>query len=266
MRVSKVTPHWVEVSTDFSTELHSFFSHFNPQEPTENIQTLEKATLKATLAESCPKAHGVEAGHAANVAMPWPVPESSIFCGTIWEHFLRTCWNQSISPCFHRERHVLCFFPRKIQQKRRETSLSRWRRLLRAWGKRSRSWPEFFWRKVKSVNIWVIGSQEALNHQKVSMLFKLQKHLKVCKKSTSQSNLHTAPFQDSPFRPARFFSTPLIKCMLQSCSSSLSASSTSVFCYPKWWSGSATTLWIYLSCWTRSLIWKASIFFGGEIE
>lgn len=55
----------------------------------------------------------------------------------------------------------------------------------------------------KSVNIWGIGSQEALNHQNISMLFKLQKHLKVCKKSTSQSNLHTAPFQDSPFRPAR---------------------------------------------------------------
>ena len=37
----------------------------------------------------------------------------SIFCSTIWERFLRTCWNQSISPCFHRERHVLCFFPPK---------------------------------------------------------------------------------------------------------------------------------------------------------
>lgn len=160
----------------------------------------------------------------------------------------------------------LFFFPRKIHQKRRETSLSRWRRLLRAWGKRSRSWPEFFCGKVKSVDIWVIGSQEALNHQKISMLFKLQKHLKVCKKSTSQSNLHTAPFQDSPFRPARFFSAPLIKSMLQSCFSNLSASSTSVFCYPKWWSGSATTLWIYLSCWMGSLIWKASIFWGVKLS
>ena len=121
--------------------------------------------------------------------------------------FENTSWEpveiNPFHPVFTVKDMFFVFFPRKIQQKRRETSLSRWRRLLRAWGKRSRSWPEFFWRKVKSVNIWVIGSQEALNHQNISMLFKLQKHLKVCKKSTSQSNLHTAPFQDSPFRPAR---------------------------------------------------------------